>query len=77
MEEPFQLVGAVLLQQEGQPDLGSEVHPLDGLDAESGDTGRRKVDVFASDRPAITDAVSDTPGHRDVCLASEWHERHE
>ena len=38
MEEPGQLVwfslGVVLLQQEGQSDMGTQVNPVDGVDPE-------------------------------------------
>jgi len=46
VEESRELVGIVvwvLFQQEGHPDMGAKVNPMDGVDAEPRQTGRRKM----------------------------------
>jgi len=63
MEQPRQLVGRFLLQQERQPGLGSEVHPVDGMDCEPRQQGRRMLDDRFSCRPASADRPVD-----ELCL---------
>jgi hypothetical protein len=63
MGEPRELVGRIVLQQEGQSDMGSEVNPLDGLDAEPCNAGRCVLDARLSDWPTGVDDRSDESGN--------------
>lgn len=53
MGELRQLVSRILLQQERQPDMGSEVHSMDGLDSEPcNPCGSNVVDRVSHRTPA-------------------------
>lgn len=64
MEESRKLVGLfcrILLQQEGQPDLGAKIDPMDGVDSEPWKTCWRKVDAGIADwNPLDSDPHCDT-----------------
>ncbi len=46
--------------------MGSEVHPVDGLDAEPCNAGGRVLDAWLSDRLAGVDDSSDKSGNRKI-----------
>ena len=52
MEKSRELVWPFLLQQEGQPDMGAEVNPVDGMDAQHWQTGRSLLALGHHHRPA-------------------------
>ncbi len=63
MEQPRQLVGRFLLQQERQPGLGSKVHPVDRVDCKSRQPGGGILDDRLSYGPASADRPVD-----ELCL---------